>query len=280
MMKRIVTFLLVLFLANQLVAQVRPARKKEFKKFYESTTYIVKDKDPFTKFNEKMRAAIENHWTLTPVEFITYDEFHRKRTNENYSFMILANIKQNNMDEVYEFINFVMGNKKRDFERMPDLGSVPLCYREANPHNYYYKIGGFVKFMQTYAKEETTTDRLKLSKFLKMRDDQLKSMELWLLESEVAPGINTLEKIQKVYPYTVKFVTKDEIENAIDQDMENVAFLHKIGPEDTIEYFYGKRCWKFILSAKDGKVLYSSFHEIDRDNPDAFLASDLEEIKK
>lgn len=279
-MKRIVFLILILALTAEAFSQVRLARKKHFKNFFESTTYIVEDNDPFTVFNKPMREAIEKHWTITPVEFITFDEFQRKRTNDNYSFMIYADIKQDNWDEVYEFINFVMGDKKRDFERMPDLGSVPLSYRDVDPLNYHYKMGAFVKFMQNLVQQRRKNDRLKLSKFINANDERLKQMELWLLKHEVDEKINTEEKVKRYYPYKVKFVSRNDIKKAIDEDNPNVALLHKIGPEDTTDRPVGNRCWKFILSAETGEVLYSSQHEIDRQNPDGFLISDLEEIAK
>ncbi len=276
MRKSVILFVLVLF-AIETIAQVRPARRRQYAKFFESTTYLVEDRNPFSTFNPTLREAMERHWHLTPIKFITFQEFERMRTNEDASFMIFADIKQRNLDEVYEFINFVMGDKKRDFESMPDLGSVPLAYRDADDTNYLYKMGAFVKFMQTYAQERATTPRLRLTRFFNVKDDRLKEMELWLLEHELAPQINTVEKIERYYPYRVRITTREEIAKAIAEDRDDVAFFHKIGPEDTQSTGMGK-CWKFVISAKDGRVLYSSNHDVDRQNPDALLVSDLERM--
>jgi hypothetical protein len=273
-MKRLITLIILIFLVVETFAQVRPARRKEVQRFFESTTYVVQDRDPFSQFNEHLKNAMEKHWHITPVKYITFSEFERMRTNEKASFMIFADIKQNNLAEVYEFINFVMGDKKRDFESMPDLGSVPISYVDADQELYYYKMGAMVKFMQTYALEQSNTPRLRLSNFFTVTDQKLKSMELWLLEDELAPHINSLEKIRNFYPYRVKIVSREDIADAISKDREDVAFLHKIGPEDTMPH-PGRKCWKFIIAAKDGRVLFASSHDIDRANPDALLASDL-----
>ena len=276
-MKRLVSFVVLALLLSELVAQVRPARRRDVQRFYESTTYVVEDRDPFSQFNQHLQSAMEKHWHLTPWEVITFSEFERMRTDPDKSFMIFADIKQRNLEEVYEFINFVMGDRKRDFESMPDLGSVPLAYRDVNKAGYYYKMGAFVKFMQTYAIEQANTPRLRLSRFFNVKDEALKSMELWLLEEELASNINTLEKIRRFYPYPVRIVTREEIAEAIDNDRDDVALLHKIGPEDTMPND-GKKCWKFIIAAKDGRILYSAAHDIDRQNPDALLAEDLEKM--
>lgn len=273
-MKRFITLFVLIFLVAETFAQVRPARRREIERFFESTTYVVQDRDPFSQFNEHMKDAMEKHWYITPVKYITLSEFERMRTNENASFMIFADLKQNNVDEVYEFINFVLGDKKRDFESMPDLGSVPIAYVDADQQLYYHKMGAFVKFMQTYSLEQSNTPRLRLSRFFNVTDEKLKQMELWLLEEELSPQINSVEKIRKYYPYKVRIASREEIAEAIAQDREDVVFLHKIGPEDTMPH-PGRKCWKFIIAAKDGRVLYASSHEIDRLSPDALLASDL-----
>ncbi len=276
-MKRFVLLVVLAFFVLESIAQVRPARRRHYQKFFESTLFVVKDRDPYSVYNEYMKTAMERHWTITPFEFITFDEFERRRNNEDASFMVFADIKQKNLDQVYEFINFVMGDRRRDFERMPDLASVPLAYRDANDLNYLYKMGAFVKFMQTYVQESANTPRMRLTRFLNVNDPALKTMELWLLEEEVAPEINTEEKIRQHYPYKVRFATREEIAEAIARDRADVALLHKIGPEDVTRTGRGK-CWKFIVSAADGRVLYSSSHDVDRNTPDALLLSDIQEI--
>lgn len=278
MKKTLILLALSLFVLESM-AQVRPARKKHFKKFYNSTTYVVEDRDPFSKFNTYLREAMEKHWTITPFEVISFDDFHRLRTNENASFMVLADIKQKNLDEVYVFINFVMGDEKRDFESMPDLASVPLAYRDADDYDYLYKMGAFVKFMQTHASKEDDTPRMRLARIMNVNDDRLKLMELWLLEKELAPEVRTEEAIRKHYSYPVKIVTPEQISEAIAQDRDDVAFLHKLGPEDATRLGRGT-CWKFVISAGDGSVLYSSSHDVDRSTPDAFLVEDFESIAK
>lgn len=278
-MKKILTFSLMFLLVLEAVSQVRAARRRHYNRFFESTTYMVKDQDPFSKYNEYMIEAMEKHWHITPFEVITFEQFEQMRTNEDASFLIYANIKQKNLDQIYEFINFVMGDRRRDFEGMPDLGSVPLAYRDGNDLNYLYKMGAFVKFMQTFARERSSTSRIQLARILNVRDEALRHMQLWLLEEELAPEINTLEKIQNHYPYPVRIATREEIRQAVDENRSDVALLHKIGPEDVTRSGRGK-CWKFIIAADDGRVLYSNSHDVTPRVPDALLLSDLEEIAK
>ncbi len=270
-MKKLFLAVLVLFIVTEAASQVRPARRSHYRTFMESTTYVVEDGRPFSDYNKRLKEEMDRFWTITPYEFITFDEFRRMRTNDNYSFLVLAEIKQRNVPHVYKFINFVLGDTNRDFNRMPDLGSVPLIFKDADEESFLYKLGAFVQFMQNNAKEGSGRHNLQMTRFINVRDERLHQMELWLLEEELAPDINTVEKINEYYPHTVKIVTKDDIQNAISQQREDVAFLHKIGPEDTMR---AGKCWKFIITT-NGEVLYSNDHDADIRTPDALLKEDL-----
>jgi len=275
-MKRIIITIILAFILIEAISQVRPARRRHYRAFEESTTLIVIDANPFTDFNDRLKEELDRFWTITPYEFITFDEFQRKRTSDKYSFMVLAEIKQRNVPHVYKFINFVLGDPDRDFNRMPDLGSAPLAFKDADEETYLYKMGTFVQFMQNYAEEAGRQQHMRLTRFLNVRDSHVQEMELWLLEEELAPQINTVEKIQEYYPYPVRIVTKEDIRDAISQQREDVAFLHKIGPKGTVRV--GK-CWKFIVTT-DGKVLYSNDHHVDATTYDALLIEDLERMAR
>jgi hypothetical protein len=260
-------------------AQIRTAKRKDYDNFKKSTTLLVKDQNPFADYNQRLLEEMERFWTITPFEVITFQEFEKKRNDNKYSFIILADIKQENLPHVYQFLNFVMGHPTRDFDKMPDLGSVPLSYRDIDEDNFLYKMGIFVQYMQNQAIARSISRNFSLTKLLDVKDKVVKTMELWLLEDELAPDVNTVEKIAQYYPYPVKLVTRDEIQQAISEKKEGVAILHKIGPEDTLQYGLGKT-WKFIVTVRDAIILYTHAHDIDRDKPDAFLSSDFKNISK
>ncbi|MFW5792647.1 MAG: hypothetical protein ACOCWC_00085 [Bacteroidota bacterium] len=279
MLRRIIVLSLLVLFSASTFAQIKVARRKDYKKFLESTTMVVLDQHPFNDYNERLKEEMERFWTITPYEFITFEEFEKIRRDDSYSFIILADIKQDKLPDVYQFMNFVLGDPSRNFDRMPDLGSVPLAYRDIDEDNYIYKMGVFVQYMQNQAEERSRLRNFSLTKLLDVKDDVIQEMELWLLEDELAPNVNSLDKIAKYYPYEVKLVTREEIKQAIADEREDVAILHKIGPEDTLDYGTGKT-WKFIVTAKDGLVLYTNSHEVERLKPDAFLESDFKSLAK
>ncbi len=274
--KRILVIALLAFIAFEAVCQVRGARRRHYRAFHEGTTLVVKHGKPMSNFNERMKEEMERFWTVTPYEFITFEEFQRIRTSDEYSFIILAEIQQRDIPHIFKFMNFVLGDEERHFNRMPDLGSVPLAYRDSEEETYLYKLGAFVRFMNNYAAESGGSDHLGLTRFLNVRDSRVKEYELWLLEDELAPQIRTVEEIQKYYPYPVKIVTREDIQEAIAQQRDDIAFLHKLGPARTVEE---GGCWKFIITT-EGEVLYSNDHQVQRLEPDALLISDLKRMAR
>lgn len=277
-MKKIIALVALSFMAFQIRAQITFANSSEIKLFLKSTTYVVEDGEPFSSFNDTLKSCMKKFWTITPYEFITMDQFETKKLSSSNSFIMLSEAEQmeDKVKCTYNFLNLVLGGSA-DINKMPDLGSVPLGYVDVSEDEYLYKIGGILVFMQTHVKYASEHTTIKPTLIDKDSKTDIKTKELWLLQEELPADFNTLEKIKTVYPYTVKLVTKADINKAIADKNPNVVYLHKVGPEGTIT---GGKCWKFLVTAKEGEVLYYDGHTITTANPDAFLEKDFKAIAK
>jgi len=277
-MKKILAIIAFTIIALQIRAQITFATADEVKLFLKSTTYIVEDGDPMSSFNDSIKAAMKKFWTITPYEVITADQFETKKLSSANSFIMLSEAEQTEDKVVctYNFLNLILGGNK-DLNKMPDLGSVPLSYVNVDESTYLYKLGGLLIFMQTHVKYASEHPNSKLTLINKDSKTDIKTKELWLLKEELPADFNTVEKIQTVYPYTVKLVTKEEINKAIADKNPNVVYLHKVGPAGTIT---GGKCWKFLVTAKEGEVLYYDSHTISDTEPDVFLKKDFKAISK
>lgn len=276
-MKRLILLIIVVLMGIQVNAQVRAAKKKDLEAFFKTKTLVVLDENPFSYINNVLKDEMKRFWTKTPYDFITMAEFEELKKDDKYSFIVFAEIKQENLDNEYNFLNFALGSPTDDFNEMPDLGSVPLSYVGTDEDNYLYKMGAFLMFMQNYTQYRSNIAHMRLQRLLNVKDDKLHNKEIWLLEEEMEESVNTLEEIKAVYPYKVKFATREEIQNAIHDKNPNVAFLHKIGPEETVK---SGRVWKFIISTEDGMVLFSNNHDISKETPDVFLMEDFKSMAK
>lgn len=264
-------------------SQVRTANSKEFKAFKKSKTCVVLNQDPFSSFNDSIKVAMKENWTITPYEFITVEEFENRRNDSKYSFILLSEAMfeiGKNKKNAFTILNFVMGGKADYVEDMPDLGSTPMCYKEVDEEVYLYKMGTFLRFMQTFAESEASEGlkRMKLLQILDVcKEEEIQKRELWLVKEELASDINTIEKIKAIYKFPVKIATKEEINQAIRAKNDNIVFLHKVGPENPEKE---GTCWKFLVTAGKGTVLLTEKHWFEKGKEDAFLLDDLKKISK
>ncbi len=259
------------------LSQIKLAKPGDFESFKKTKTLIVSHEDIFSDFNNVLIENLKLFWNITDYEFIPFKEFKTKNNSTNLSFIILTDAKREvkGREYTYNILNLILGGRAANLDKMPDLGSVPLSYLNVPEESYLYKIGGLLQFMQYYVRTNLMHPKSDFKKLIRENANEIPSKELWLIKEELATNVNTLEKIKKTYPHSCKIVTKEEIEKAIENRNDKVIFLHKVGPEGTIK---GGECWKFIISAGDGRPLYFERDEIDNNNPDAFLQEDFKKI--
>lgn len=289
-MKRIISCLLFVLIFIKANAQAQIGSAAEFQQFLKTKTYVVYEENPFSGFNMVIKDFMNKYWKVTPFAFIEMKEFDVKKTDPNCSFIIITDavLTKNKLfnteikyQYTYTLMNLILGKKmalnNKDISSMPDLGSVPLSYSEVEEDSYLYKIAGMLNFMQYYVKYNIEHPGSDYKAVVKANAGEIKTKELWLIKEDLANNVNSLEKIKKIYPYSVKIVTEEELEKAIEDANPNVAFFHKVGPEGTAT---DAICWKFIISAKEGKPLYYDYHKVSNDNPDALLMQDLKDLAK
>ena len=279
-MKSIVFALLMLTMASGIYAQmskVTYADKKQIEDFFKSTTKVVMDADPWIGYNFAITDAVKKYWTITPYEIITSDQFDKMRTDPKQSFIFLSKVRlERDKEEVYYmYMNVVMGAKVRDITNMPELLSIPLAYSEVDEDDYMDKLPLMVRFAQVHldnlkgAKDPKPLYNLKnYSSASKLLKDKV----LYVKESDLAEEVNTVEKIQKEYSGTVKIVTSEEIEKAIEEKAPNTAVLHQVGPgEDENK----GRSYRQIYGIDDAKLYYYNHQTITQKRPAGMLARDF-----
>jgi hypothetical protein len=294
-MNRLIPIVLCVLWFGQLSAQVKTATKEDIDRFLKSKTYVVLEDDPFSSFNAYVEESMASNWKITPFEVITAEEFDAKCGDRNSSFLLIAEARFDetksslfrsntdlfdNMDSyTYDILNLVMGDPSKNINQMADLATVPICYTAVeDDESWDYKLGVVISFMQFYVKYCGNNPGKDIRDLENENAGKLSGYELWLRKEELAPGVNTIEKIKSVYPYPVKLATREEILQAIKEKNPKVAILHKIGPEGTTQG--DSKCWKFIVTVAEGNPLYFSSHKISADKPDALLEEDLKKMGK
>ena len=279
-MNRVLIISVFLAMTSGLFAQTtKPvlANKQQIEDFFKTKTRVVLDAEPFSGYNMVISEVMAKYWTITPYKVISNEEFKKSRDSIELSFIFLSKVRlEKDKKRVhYVYLNIVMGGKAKSLTVMPELLSIPLAYTVVDEDDYVEKLPLMLRFAQIHINNLKGAKKPKPLFNLKRysNDSQLlKDMTLLVQESDLSEEVNTLEKIQKVYPGTVKIVSAEEIEKAVKEHTANTAVLHQIGPaEDEND----GRSYRQIYGTADGKLYYYNHQKITQRRPAGMLASDF-----
>ncbi len=281
-MRKIFVLILCSVIAGSTQSQGYVPTREDINAFFTTKTLVVLEDNPLLEYNLNIRDVMQQEWNITDYDFISAKEFEEKRMDPKYSFLLMTRVTFENdkTDAEYRFLHLSLGGDYFRLNQMPDIASVPLSYYNVDEDNYAYKLGILVRFIQKHALLIKEHPKVVSSNVLKHYNDnirEIKDKTLYLLENELAKEVNSVARIKRIYPYRIKIVTKEEIEQAIKDREEGVVFLHKVGPEGTK---LNARCYKVIVGAGDANFYYFDYHKISDKNPDGFLASDFKKLAK
>lgn len=280
-MKTLITTLLLAFCCISYAQEIPLATFENFSSFKKSTTYFVKSDKPFNFFNTYMIEDLEKVWKITPYKVISSADFETLSKNKENSFIFISEIikEEGKKFAHWDLLNITMGSKSgsKSMNTMPDLGSMPLCYVSEDDDDedaYLYKLAGFLRFFQYYINYNLQNKLTDIKNMVKENKPKLASKELWLVQEDLAPEVNTIDKIKKHYSGKVKIVSKESIREAIHNANENVVFLHNIKPKDA----NGKWCLKILIAAADGCPIYYDITTVKDLNKKGFSIADFKKL--
>ena len=281
-MKKLIVTVLVGFVFLSCFSQEYIPSREDINAFFKSKTLIVLEDNPLLEYNIKIKEVVQRDWKITDYEFIFYKEFDKKRLDPQFSFLLINKVyfEKDRLGVTYKFLSLLLGGNPGRISRMPDICSVPLGYFNVDEESYVYKLGSIIRFIQNHVKLINDNPNLissNIFKFYNKNISDIKNKVFMVIEEELGKEVNTLTKIKKVYPYEVRFVSRSDIEKAIDNKEENIVYLHKVGPEGTRKK---ARCYKMIIGVDDSKFYYFDYHMINDKKPDGFLLSDFKKMPK
>lgn len=282
-MKKItIAFCLSLLISANIFAQETVPTKEDLFAFFKTKTLVVLDDNPLKEYNIVIKNVMKQEWNVTEYDFISWKEFEELRKDPQYSFIYTTKVSfaNDNTDAVYKFIHLSLGGDYFRMNQMPDLASIPISFANVGEEYYIYKLAILVRFMQNHVrllKEDPSIISANVFKHYNENMGDIKTKTLYMLKSELEPKVNSLARIKKIYPYKVKLVEREDIEEAIKERDEDVVFLHKVGPEGTK---LNARCYKIIIGAADANFYYFDYHKINKKKPDGILATDFKKMAK
>lgn len=275
--------LLALLIPSAAFAQQRPYPTfDDAEKFKKSVTCIVKEDDPFSFYNAEIKDAVDKYWKVTPVKYITVEEFNVMRNDPSYSFIVLTitNFSNDKSGSTYDFLNLLLGADVDELDQLPEFCAIPLCFSGAPEEEYSYKLGLIIRFMEYHAElvmKNPTLSALRYLKYYNKNVPEIKDKTILVRQDDLAPEINTLERIAAHYPYKVRIVDEEEIIRAIEEKQKDVLIVHKVGPEGV------KRtgtCMKTLIGTDDAIMYYYDSHMVDSKNASGLLIADLKRLAR
>lgn len=240
------------------MGQIRACEKiDDFKK---TTTLIVLDNQKNTAYNQKIQKIIDSYWRLTPVKYIPEDSLKNYFGNSEYSMLVRNNSKrmvrrgggrtatiQNNDLAIYicdqgPLENYLGGDA---------IASVDLA-EVMRVDDYLYKLGGLIQGMQSYVdfleseKIDRNTYEKEIKRFEIERVGDLANLTLLVCADDLSAKTNNPEKLIKSYGYPVEIVSKERIEEALDNEEGNIVYMH----------LHPRQREFFLIQAAGGRVLY------------------------
>jgi hypothetical protein len=282
-MKRSSLFALLVLLSVAAIAQQRPyPTVDDAEKFMKSVTCVVMEDDPFSFYNAEIKDAVTRYWKVTPVKYITVEEFNVMRNDPAYSFIVLTmtNFSNDKSGSTYDFLNLLLGADVDNLDELPEFCAVPLCFSGAPEEEYSYKLGLIVRFMEYHAElvmKNPTLYALRYLKYYNKNVPEIKDKTILVREADLAPEVNTEERITAYYPYRVRIVDEEEIIRAIEEKQKDVVIVHKVGPDGVKR---SGTCMKTLTGADDAIMYYYDSHMSDSKNASGLLISDLKRLAR
>ncbi|HQG63587.1 MAG TPA: hypothetical protein PK719_08000 [Bacteroidales bacterium] len=282
-MKYIIPVLSVLLFPVFLNGQAPFPDSNEIRQFKSSKTCVVLEDDSFSAFNAYIREAMKEYWKITPYEFISGTEFNVRRINPSYSFIVITetNFAKDKSNSVYNFINLIQGKDVDKIGENPEICAVPLSFAGEDGLEYGYKLGAILSFIQKHASlimEDPSKTGRKYLRFYNENVPEILKRTILVKEEDLAPEINTIEKIKAIYSGKIEIVPEEEIVKAIETKRPAAVILHKVSPVG--EFRNSGYCFKMLIGTDDSNMYYYNEHLIDRRNPDGFLPSDLKRLAR
>jgi hypothetical protein len=254
------------------------ASQQQIGMFINSKTCVVLA-DGNLNYNAIVKDAVEKYWKSTEYEFISYQEFEKRRYETKYSFLVLMKgTFENDPGGVsYNYLSLVMGFPVTDVTKMPELCSIPISYSDNNIIEYGYAIPSMIKFMQKHAKNLENKRSMIAVRGLKYYNSSgtFKDKSILFNTNMMAMNANSVYKIKDAYPYHFQLLSTSEIETELASNPENTLFNFHVGPAESSSV---GRCFEMIFDVA-GNLYYYNYRNITNDNKDGFNRKDLTHIR-
>lgn len=278
---KLFTVLLFLIFWQPAGAQKSLVSQKEFNDFLASRTMVVLESGVFSVFNNEIKAVMEEHWTITPYDYIDNDQFREMMSDSTLSFLVLTRsfFDRDRKSIHYDFLNLMQGKKHTSLSELPELASVPLDYSGGEEEYYGFKLRVILRFIHERGlemKREGVDPAMKSLTYYNRSSSEVKEGKLIMYSGDLQASVASEKGVAKYYDSPVKIVSAEEMADLVSHPVDGVYFLHVVGPEE------GQRSglsFKMIFRLNDAAMVYYRKSRISDKKPAGFGPADLKRLK-
>jgi hypothetical protein len=270
-MKKIsLLFYLITFVSLSLNAQFGGGCSNKLVKnvFAKSKTFVLLTGDE--QFDNNLKSGFEKYWKTTKYEFVE-DMESISETDEDISYVMPYTVKISDGYSTQEYteLGVFIGGKGDLYERLVANIILDGFGREDKLIEAAYRAEGMVKLMQDFIDLKLSDASISTTSITRVRytageiynkksklvgKKTLLVDEAQLTQGEYAPTKNK-EKIDKAffskyYKGKVKFVSKSELEEAINSNNKDYCYLIPV---------YSRKKYFFVIDCQTGSLYYNGY---------------------
>lgn len=277
-MKKILTLILAATLPCLAFAQAQITTKKmKLQDFTSKTTKVVLTGNAM--FDGFMQKELKNCWNLSPVDFITLDQYEQLKNNPDYYF--LMNVKGQFRKESVpgiEFLTLVKGGlgSEGQINDLFEVVTMPLRSADDPSGREFEMLGAILDVIQDYVKSSIESD---INAYAGLSNYNLnlnkgRDYSVVFAEDDLAPEV--LSSAREAYVRgAVSAVDTDEADNIMSKGMPHMLVSYVVAPSDGT---LGSYCYKMLIDAGSHKLFFFKRHKISRKFGVGFLVEDLKKI--
>ena len=249
-------------------------KKMKLEDFPEKITKIVLSGNAF--LDGELKAGIKNHWTISPYEFCTLDEFDRLKGSEDYYFLltVLGQFRKE-IEPGIEMLSLVKGGKGSDknLDKMLEVVTIPLRSADYPSGRELIFLPAIIDIIQSHVLASMEKDIIGYSSLGQycINIAGADGMSIIISENDLAEQVGE-SFIESIKNENFKVVCEEEADEMMEAGAANTLVSYTVAPYDAQN---GSYCYKMLINARTHKLYYFRKHKISRNAGSGFLPEDI-----
>lgn len=278
MMKKILILLVAaLFIPAVMAAQAQITTKKvKIEDFTEKVTKVVLSGNMF--YDSTLKEAVREHWTISPYEFCSIEDFQEMKTDADYYFLIKVKGQfRKESGPGIEFLSLLKGGPEAEkgLDKMLELITFPYAAVDSPSGRETVFLPLMLNIVQQHVLSSIATDIVAYSPLIAYSNNigKIKGKQVIMAEEDLSADVLQLEDDYLKAPIVV--TDMDTADEYVAGNVADAVVSYTVCPEDPQP---GAFCYKMLVNAEDGELYYFRKHRITRKTGPGFLVEDMNRI--